>query len=192
MEIMLQRKFLFLGLGLLLSGTTAVFAQGTPAASRPADIQVGATYSSADSDYLDNRIRGFGFYGNIDVTEHWGLDLNFHQLSDPSTPDTKVYERSYEIGAKYAILHYRGRITPFVRADYGRGVFNFPQDAGNLAYNMGVVAAGADFSVHPRINVRVEYEYQDWFSGPGLSNGLTPTMVTFGIAYHLPAGVARR
>lgn len=190
MEIPLHHKLSILGLAFLLCGSTAAYSQASAAASRPADIQVGGTFSFVDSDYLPNKIHAFGFYGNIDVNEHWGLDLNFHQANDSN--DTKVYERTYEIGAKYSILHYRDRITPYVRADYGRGVFNFPQDAGNLAYNMMVGAAGADFRVHPRVNVRVEYEYQDWFSGPGLSNGLTPTMVTIGVAYHIPAGTARR
>lgn len=204
------RSLFVLGL-LFLTGTAASLAQAGPTASRVADIQVGAGFTYANSDYAINKIRGYNIYGDIDLTEHWGAAFDFHQLNDPQP--TKLYERSYEAGARY-IRHY-GRINPYAKLMYGRGVFNFPAvcrqkvtnartrcddpnvipstyvSAGNIAYNMFVGGGGVDVHITRRINARVDVEYQDWLSGPGLSGGLTPLLFTVGAAYHFPAGRPR-
>lgn len=165
-----------------LCSATAAFGQAQSTASRAGDLQVGGGYTLANSDYLDNRIRGFNFYADFDFRQHLGVELDFHQLNDPMS--TKVYERTYEAGVRY-MRHY-GRATPYIKGLYGRGVFNFPNDVANLAYNMFVGGGGVDVAVHPRINVRADFEYQHWMSFP--PNGLTPTLFTIGAAYHFPAG----
>ncbi|MDE1155610.1 MAG: outer membrane beta-barrel protein [Acidobacteriaceae bacterium] len=181
----MHRLLLALGLFLLTASSIAA-AQAGPPASRLADLQVGVGYSGADSDYVVDHIRGIAFYASLDVTNHWGGEVDFHQLNDPQP--SKVYERTYEIGPRY-VLHY-GRFHPYGKVLYGRGVFNFPQNVGNLAYNMFVGGAGVDINVLRRVNVRADYEYQKWLSGPGLTNGLSPQVVTIGVAYHFPAGRA--
>lgn len=194
---------------LLAAGSFAAWSQSSPTASRLGDLQVGGEYSSANSDYVGNRIRGFGFYGTFDFKSHYGVELNFHQLNDPNSI---VYERSYEAGGRYIIKHYN-RFTPYVKGMYGRGVFNFPAGcidattglplacgapnsvlskdaAANLAYNQLIGAGGVDIAVHPRINVRAEFEYQHWFGFP--PHGLTPTMVNIGVAYHFQPGKPKK
>jgi opacity protein-like surface antigen len=170
---------------LCAAGCSAALSQGSPTASRVGDLQLGGTYSSADSDYVDNRIKGFGIYGNFDFSNHYGVEVSFHQLKDPNSD---VYERTYQFGGRY-MRHYN-IFTPYVKAMYGRGVFNFPQNVANLAYNMVVGGAGVDVAVHPRINVRAEFEYQRWFGFP--PNGLTPSMINVGVAYHFPAGKPKK
>jgi hypothetical protein len=72
---------------------------------------------------------------------------------------------------------------------YGRGVFNYPPLFGdpklgpiaNLAYNIFAIGAGVDYHVVPSLNVRAEYEYQQWLSFP--PNGLTPRIFSVGMAY---------
>jgi opacity protein-like surface antigen len=177
-------KKLIVTLLLCTTGSYAAWSQGRPSASRIGDLQLGFNYSNAGSDYVANRIRGYGFYGDFDFTQHYGVEVDFHQLSDPNSA---VYERSYEFGGRY-VRHY-GRFAPYIKALYGRGVFNFPLNEANLAYNTANLGAGVDISVHPRINVRAEYEYQRWFSFP--PDGLTPMMYTFGVAYHFPPGKAK-
>ncbi len=164
------------------------FAQAGPTASRLTDLQVGGGFTAANSDYTTNKIRGLMIYSTLDFTEHLGVELEFHQLND--NQPTKVYERTYEAGVRY-VRHYK-IFHPYVKVLYGRGVFNFPQDSGNLAYNLAAAGGGVDINVHRRVNVRADFEYQDWFSGPGLSNGLSPTLFTIGAAYHFGAGVPRR
>ncbi|SEG06551.1 Opacity protein [Bryocella elongata] len=189
---------------LLLSlSAAAALGQAGSTASRKLDLQVGGGYSNGKSDYTLNRLGGFMIYADADFMRHIGVELNFHQISDPNSP---VYERTYEAGARY--FRDYGRFRPYVKGLYGRGVFNSPvydyyvqvactsgtctyqleETNFNLAYNMMVGGAGVDISIVPRVNARVDYEYQKWFSGPGLTNGLTPQIISIGVAYHFPAG----
>ena len=198
-----------LALALLAACTSFAHAQAHDTAGRLGDLQIGGGVALANSDYLSNQIRGYTFYADFDFHTHYGVEAEFHQVSDPNSP---VYERTYEVGARY---HFgQGRFRPYVKAMIGRGVFNSAvysytvPIAGcdptvstctytvvttnfNLAYNMFAGGAGIDFQVLPRLNVRADYEYQDWLSGPGLTNGLTPQIFTIGAAYHFPAGRPR-
>lgn len=185
-------KKLVPALVLCLSSACAAWSQGRPTASRAGDLQVGVNYASADPDRLSPRFRGVGFYADFDFREHFGVEVDFHELNDPSSLE---YERSYEFGGRYVRRYHF--LKPYARLMYGRGVYNFKgTDANgnvirvaNLAYNQADVGAGVDIPVHERVNVRAEYEYQRWFGFP--PNGLTPSMFTFGVAYHFPAGKPR-
>jgi len=173
---------------LVVSGCCAAHAQAKYTATRAGDLQLGAGYTNADSDYVPNRIGGYSGYMTFDFAEHFGFEFDFHQANDPNSA---VYERTYEWGGRYLRHYDNDRYRPYVRAMYGRGVFNFPFNTANLAYNMIVGAVGMDVEVHRRINVRAEFEYQDWLSGPGLTNGLAPMLINVGVAYHFPAGNPR-
>jgi opacity protein-like surface antigen len=168
---------------LLAACGVCAYGQKDSTASRAGDLQVGGGYTVADSNYLTNRIKGFAFYSDFDFRPHWGVEVDFHQLDDNS--GTQVYERTYEVGGRY-IVHRYGIFKPYVKGLYGRGVFNFSQSEANLAYNMLVGGGGVDIAVHPRVNVRVDYEYQHWMSFP--YSGLNPQLVTFGAAYHFGPG----
>ena len=154
-------------------------AQATVAtASRTADLQLGGGVSYAASSDYGPPITGFKLYGTYDFKTHFGIEANFNQIS--SHDGSSLYERTYELGGRY-VLHY-GRINPYARVMYGRGVFNFPANIANLAFNMGVAGGGADFNLRPHINIRGDYEYQNWSGFP--PHGLTPHVVSVGVAYH--------
>ena len=185
-------KNLILALSFIVAGPSVALAQAAPAASRLGDLQVGATYTNANSDYVLNRINGFGFYSTFDFYRHIGAEVDFHQLNDRQSPSySQIYERSYEVGGRY--FWNFGRFKPYGKGLYGRGVFNFPtnsfQPHPNLAYNMLDAGAGVDIAVQRHINVRAEYEYQHWYGFQ--PNGLTPQLITIGAAYHFPPGKAR-
>jgi opacity protein-like surface antigen len=167
-------------------GTARLHAQALPTASRAGDLQIGVTYSSANAnyEYVTDRIAGLGIYADFAFRERWGFEFTLHQLNDPNSD---VYQRTYEFGGRY-MRHYRG-VTPYVRASVGRGVLNYPLNDANLAYNILAGAAGADFAVHPRINVRAEFEYEDWLSTPGAGLHINPSMLTVGVAYHFGPGI---
>ena len=148
-----------------------------PTASRRADLQLGGSFVLARSDY-GQRLAGGGFYGTYDFRPHLGVELAFHQLN--SENGDQRYERTYEVGGRY-VLHWN-RINPYAHVMYGRGVFNFPQNIANLAYNLGAAGGGVDVNVLKHVNVRGEYEYQRWFSFP--LHDLTPQLGTIGVAYH--------
>jgi opacity protein-like surface antigen len=171
-----------------LSGfaSTRLYGQAEATASRAGDLQIGTTFNLADTDYRPDHFKGFGFYTTYDFTYHIGVEGEFHQINDPDPVDG-VYERTYEVGPRYA-LHY-GRFAPYAKVMYGRGVFNYPPVFGdpkvgpiaNLAYNIFAVGAGVDYHTLPGLNVRVEYEYQRWLSFP--PNGLSPKIFSVGAAY---------
>jgi opacity protein-like surface antigen len=173
---------------LLIAGTSMAHGQAKYTASRTGDLQLGAGYTNGTSDYVTNRISGYSGYATFDFSEHFGAEFDFHQSKDPNSA---VYERSYEWGGRYLRHYANDRYRPYLRVMYGRGVFNYPLNVANLAYNMIVGAGGMDIAVRKNINVRAEFEYQDWLSGPGLTNGLNPMMINIGVAYHFPAGNPR-
>ncbi len=168
---------------LLLVGICSImgpcaWAQATTAtASRRADLQLGGSFMLARSDY-GQHLLGEGFYGTYDFHPHFGVEAAIHQLN--SQNGDKRYERTYEIGGRY--VYHLGRFNPYAHVMYGRGVFNFPQDIANLAYNIGAAGGGVDVNVLKHVNARVEYEYQNWYGFP-LAD-LTPQLGTIGIAYH--------
>jgi hypothetical protein len=163
-----------------------LYGQAEPTATRSGNLQIGGTFDLANSDYAPNRIQGMGFYSVFDFRYHLGFTTEFRQINDSST-SMNIYERTYEFGPRY-VLHF-GRLEPFVQVMYGRGVFNFPSLVtptgklnANLAYNLGAVGVGADYRLRRSINLRAEYEFQDWMGFP--PHGLTPAVLDFGAAYH--------
>ena len=159
--------------------------QAVSTASRRADLQIGAGYIGVNSDYDPNKLKGFALYTTLDVTNHYGGEFVFHQAN--TSQNDQLYERTYEIGPRYHRDY--GRFSPYIKAMYGRGVFNFPYDVANLAYNLFAAGAGVDVHVKPYLNVRVDYEYQRWLSFP--PNGLTPQLIMVGVAYRFPGDLKR-
>jgi len=166
---------------------TRLYGQAEPTAIRSGDLQIGGTFNQGDSDYSANGFKGFGFYSAFDFRYHLGLEADFHQINDSSSTEG-IYERTYEVGPRY-VLHYR-RFQPYLRAMYGRGVFNFPtvgnQSTGrlgaNLAFNIVAAGVGVDYRLRRSVTLRAGYEYQQW---PEFRpSGLTPTILEIGAAYH--------
>ncbi len=164
---------------------SAAFGQATSTAKRRADLQIGVGYTGIHSDYQPQNLQGLVLYTTLDVTNHFGGEFVFHQAN--STTNNKLYERTYEIGPRYHRDY--GRFAPYIKAMYGRGVFNFPNDVANLAYNLFAGGGGVDVHILPYLNVRADYEYQRWSSFP--PNGLAPQVLTIGVAYRFPGGLQR-
>lgn len=166
----------------LIGAASMLHSQATPAATRKADLQVGIGFSSAHSDYLPNRINGGAAYFDFDFTRHLGVEGVFHFVKDGKESD--IYEKTYEVGGRYHLTY--KRFAPYGKIMYGRGVFNFPAYPGyshaNLAYNLFAGGAGGDYMILRHVNARADFEYQRWMGFP--PNGLTPTLFTFGAAYH--------
>lgn len=186
----LSRRFglpLLSGAVVLVAGwlPTGVWAQASYTASRAGDLQVGAGVSFGKSNYdspvlggTGESLRGFDLYGTFDFKPHFGIEANFRQTK-PSY-GAQVYERTYEIGGRY--VYPLSRLNPYVKVMYGRGVFNYPNNIANLAYNLYSVGAGADFRLLDKVNLRADYEHQHWFGFPLAP--LTPDVGTVGVAYH--------
>jgi opacity protein-like surface antigen len=164
----------------LLTFSSSAHAQASAAtASRKADLQVGGYFVIVPKpDYTDHTFYGGGAYATYDFMRNFGVEASYRQANTSS--DEKTYERTYEIGGRY-VRHY-GRLNPYVRASYGRGVFNFPENQGNFAYNLFSFGGGVDVRAMKHINVRGDYEYQHWMNF--LQSGLSPQVISIGAAYH--------
>ena len=113
-----------------LAVCSSALGQAPATASRLADLQIGAGYSYAHSDYVPNNIGGFAFYADYDLRGRFGLEADFHQVRDPApdplVPSNHFSERTYEVGGRYVRHYYAGRLAPYGKVLYGRGVANFP------------------------------------------------------------------
>jgi opacity protein-like surface antigen len=176
------------GLAFLLCGAGVAFGQASATATRTLDLQVGGGFNLANSDFeTNNMFRGGTIYASADFRHHLGAEIDFHQANSPTD---SVYERTYEIGASYHREY--GRFVPYGKVMYGRGVFNFPTFGtiqANLAFNEFSFGGGVDFHLLRFLNLRGDYEYQDWHSFK--PNGLTPQVLTIGVAYHFPGGLGK-
>lgn len=162
-----------------------IWAQASYTATRAGDLQVGAGVSFGKSDYdsaifggTGESLRGFDIYSTFDFKPHFGIEANFRQTK-PSY-GAQVYERTYEIGGRYVYPFHR--LNPYAKLMYGRGVFNYPENIANLAYNLYSVGAGVDIRLLDSVNLRVDYEHGHWFGFPLAV--LTPDVGTIGVAYH--------
>ena len=167
-----------LALSFLLGGASALYSQAVPTASRTGDVQIGAGYSIARPDYVQQTFHGFAAYADFDFRPHIGVEGEFHQVY--STNGDQSYERTYAIGGRYFRTY--GALVPYVKAMVGRGDFNYPFGQTELGYNLFAAGVGADFKLGPWLRVRGEYEFQKWSSFP--NGGFTPQIVTIGAAYH--------
>ena len=170
-----------------------VLAQASYTATRVGDLQLGAGVSFGQSQYdsatlggTGERLRGFNLYSTFDFREHFGVEVNFRQTSPSYGKD--VYERTYEVGGRY-VYPIGLRLRPYGKVMYGRGVFNYPNNVANLAYNLVSAGGGLDYRLTRTINIRADYEHQHWFGFPLAP--LEPNVVTIGVAYHF-AGEHRR
>jgi hypothetical protein len=159
---------------------TPAHAQSGPTASRLGDLQVGGGFVFATSNYnfTPTHLLGGAAYTTLDLRNHWGGEFNFRQIRP--TSDSTVYERTFEIGPRIFLA--RGPIVPYAKVLYGRGVYNFSGNVANLAFNMYTYGGGVDVRVRRWLNVRGDYEYQNWLGFP--LGTLHPNVVTIGVAYH--------
>ncbi len=177
--------------------------QAIPGAVRTLDVQAGATFTLATPDYTPEKALGYGIFGDVDFTPHWGAELEFHSVGIRKHSPAK--ERTFEYGVRYHRTY--GRFNPYIKGLAGRGTFDFAPDFQQLGasagYNLLAGGGGLDASITTRFTFRVGMEYQHWFtggvSGPELINylpvtgvylphGLTPVLYEVGIAYHFTGG----
>jgi hypothetical protein len=165
-------------LSFLLGGASALFGQAIPTASRAGDAQIGIGYSAAKPDYIPQTFQGIAAYADFDFRPHLGIEAEFHQANNIGSYQS--FQRTYEIGGRY--LRAYGPLVPYVKVLVGRGQFEYPYGEAEANYTMYAGGAGVDFKLGLYLRVRGEYEFQKWTSFP--NGGLTPHIVTIGLAYH--------
>lgn len=175
-----HRWFRWAVICVMLAAAHGLSAQGLPTATRAGDLQIGGGFTVARSGYNFTPLHliGESVYATFDKRHRWGGEFDFHNVKP--TEDSTIYERTYEIGPRVFIL--RDPFKPYAKAMIGRGVYNFSQSRANIAYNVFTFGVGVDLAVRRSLNVRLDYEYQNWLGFPlGM---LHPSVLTIGAAYH--------
>lgn len=187
------------------AAAVAACAQAGPTASRAADVQLGVTFASANSNYTQDvynltqpvgsdQWKGFGAYADIDFRYHFGAEFDYHHVTGS---DAILSESTYEAGLRY--LFPVRRFVPYGKVMIGRGIFNFAaQDANgksyeiaNLGYTTETFGGGLDLKLTPGLHIRAfDYEYQHWNNFPPKS--LSPQVISFGVAYHFHGPMSLR
>jgi hypothetical protein len=176
----------------MLGGTSMLFGQASATATRALDIQIGGGYSYVTPDTEPVHYNGGAAYIDFNFRAHFGVEGQFHFATD--SLGTGKYEKTYEIGGRYFRTY--GRLLPYAKLMYGRGVYNFVEPfqanppngpfvyepVANLAYNLVAGGAGVDYMLLRHVNLRADWEYQHWFNYEG--SALSPNLLTVGAAYH--------
>jgi len=154
--------------------------QAAPTASRPGDLQIGGGFTFGNSTYNFNQstLKGGNIYATFARSTYWGGEADFNLFTDSN--DSTVYEQSYEVGPRIFLT--RGRLIPYGKILIGRGVYNYSNNVANIAYNLYTYGGGIDYTLTPTINLRADYEYQNWLGFP--LGTLHPSLVTIGAAFH--------
>jgi hypothetical protein len=170
-------------------------AQARPTESKAGDLTVGAGFSAVRPDYGHGYWLGPAVFGSYGIRYHLALEVDIH-LMNFHTYGNQQAEDTYEIGGRYNIrTRFTGdKITIYPKVMYGRAVFDRVFTTGipfNLSYNMYTLGGGIEYKLKPHITIRVgDFEAQRWIgfplgsSQPSTSHGLTPYVVTSGVAYH--------
>ena len=171
------------GLALVLSVASIAGAQALPTATAAGSFQVGAGYTYANPDYGQKGIQGFTGFADFDFGMHFGVEADAHVVAWITPLD--LAENTYLIGPRVILPHGRFKLYAKVLVGYGDLVIQEEQD--NVGHPGGFYftyagGGGLDIRATDHITIRaIDVEAQKW---PNYGNGLSPIVVTTGIAYH--------
>ncbi len=167
----------------LLCFTSIGHGQALPTATAKGSFQAGAGYTYANPDYGQKSIQGASAFADFDFGLHFGVEADVHYVALITPLD--LAENTYLIGPRFILPHGRYALYAKVLAGYGDLVIQEQQD--NIGrpdgwYFAYAVGGGLDIRATNRITIRaIDVEAQKW---PNYGNGLGPTVVTVGAAYH--------
>lgn len=179
-------------LALVTSFALPVHPQSPPAAKgHPPSLQVGAEASAFNTDAITHPVEyGVGLYADFDVLPFLGLEGEGRTIQ--FNEQDHLRQDALLGGAR--IFKQWQRARPYGKVMLGLGSADFP--AGTLARNphqqhdtlpVGVLGAGLDYALKPRLWVRADYEYQFWHgygrSTEGGTGFLNPWGVSVGISW---------
>jgi len=160
-----------------LALSSAAYAQANPTATALSNLQIGAGYSYARTDYGHKGDKGFTVFADYDIGVHWGLEANYHHTSI-STPEL-IGERSFTGGPRIILRAHHFKL-------YGKGFIGLGRIEAPAKYSstetdfLYGAGGGLEYLIGDHLTIRpVDAEYQRW----SFRNGLTPLVLTVGAAY---------
>lgn len=156
-------------------------AQAVPTATRN-NLAVGIAYQNIDPDYGPSRASGVGIFGNYDFSKHAGVTAEINMQTAFSSV---VYlEHTYLVGLRG--MYDRGRYEAYGKFLIGGASASNNSSNPNLlnvgSYPLVALGGGLDVRMQHHITIRaIDYEDQKWLDYH--PNGLTPHLLSFGVAY---------
>jgi hypothetical protein len=212
MENTLKRTILSLALSVLTAGclSSDAHAQAKYTATRILDLQVGGLFVSDFPDYTRHKFYGYGFWGDLDFTNHLGFEFEFRQANDTTLgqyqgvgqPNSTViqHQRTFDGGLRY-FRHYGKRLQPYAKVVFGSASEEFPalpsaspaeRLCGNLLLSLPRSRHRPGCCGHGAYQRRFDFEAQQWFAAinsPSPNNigdlprGLTPFIYSGGVSW---------
>jgi hypothetical protein len=196
---LLRVSLLFLFLLAVLSEGRAARAQADPTASRTAAFSAFAGYTNSNSDY--GRYRNTGATAGVDYTRYFGwrvapsLEIRANDTTGPN-----IKQESILFGVRVQ-TDFR-RFHPYADALFGGTKIFFavpptPHYTQDIASTTSI-GGGIDVDVVRGFQVKFDYQGEFMNFGPNGTqpgNGnftLAPTLLTVGVAYHIPFGARHR
>jgi len=166
----------------LLALAPSLRAQAVYTATRSTRIEAGAGVSLIQPDAFDKNIYGASVWGDYDFSKWIGAEFDVHISA--ITPEDYA-ENSYMVGVR-GLYHYR-KYTGYLKGLVGEASI-VPQDLlssyyhiPTKTYNAFALGGGVEYKVHPKINIRGDFELQQW---PNYEpHTLSPLIVTIGASY---------
>jgi hypothetical protein len=155
--------------------------QALPTAIGPGSYTtVGVTGSFFNVNYGQRSVGGIGLYIDGNLYHREGAEFQVQSLRFNQQSGTR--ETTYLIGPRYSFRDFG--FVPYVKVLAGIGNFTFPYGYGKGNYFVLAPAAGLDYTLSRRINLRlINIEYQDW---PQFSFGnLHPYGASAGISFRV-------
>lgn len=192
--------FLFLVAGLMLAPNLR--AQSLATARRGAEITAFGGYSVSHPDYGGTSYNGETIGANFTLFKNWWVDPSVEVRFNHSS-NSIISENAFLVGPR--VQKDYGRFHPYVDALFGVGVISYHpaptfspddhQDSGrNIAFGGGV-----DFDVTRNFSAKVDFQEQNWnlgknppFQPDGSNYTLSPSVLTFGVTYHIPFSGLRK
>jgi opacity protein-like surface antigen len=191
MKKLIKRSIGALFLTLFAASAVSARAQVVPSATdSQLAITAGALASAFQPDYAGNglpqtspnRLYGIGAFVDVRFTrwvqvEAEGRWLRFNQLEN-------IYEDNYLIGPRVPIHHFKFlRATPYGKVLIGLGKMNFQDNDATGRFTAIAYGGGSDFKLTNRINVRGDFEYQQW--PRWLNSSIYPYGLSLGVSYRV-------
>jgi opacity protein-like surface antigen len=167
-----------------------VRAQVVPSGYEPNHVLwVGAEYSNFSASFpyqSGQRLEGLGAFATYRLNYRFGLegDVRFLQFGG--------YEGSTEsnyLAGPDVHLFQKGRLRLYGKFLVGDAKIDYPYAIGDANYFALAPGGGANYRLHRRWLLRIDYEYQIWLNSPGYANvpnhQLTPNGFDIGVAYRV-------
>lgn len=175
-------------------GSSSLYAQALPTATKTAEISAFGGYTAASPDFDKFAKTGFTFGADFTLFPHWHVDPSV-EARYSFAHSSGISEKAFLVGprAQFDVLH--GRLHPYADVLFGVGTISYhpivsPGDSSDSGAAVSY-GGGVDYDVTRHISLKGDVQRQSWnlganafFKPQGGNYTLSPTTYTFGASYH--------